>query len=299
MMPAKSAEQGLGRHQLGTLENEPVEVVGETLAEPQFVRDVGLLVVERLDPLGAQPLHVPGMEELVRHRAEDAPALRRVPERAAPGDDRAVAVLHAVTVHPGQVVGQERVGAGIELRQLAEDLHRFADGLLDVADVGVGVAVRSVMVQRHPNRLRSVHAIVDGDAAEREVAELGRAVHQVVDVGRGEDQRVAGREELGGDAPLPSRRLHERHARRPRELPAHEHHRRRHVHVRVRGVDAQVGAVGSIAEHLVGDHHRAVVSGHVPLVQVRPLGLQLASGAVGDAHLEHVLGELVQRVAAG
>ena len=102
------------------------------------------------------------------------------------------------------------------------------------------------------------------------VADLGRAVHQVVQVGRGEDQRVVGREELRGDVPRLAGRRHELHPGGARSRAPRPHQRRRHVQVAVRGVDAEVGAVDAIAEHAVADHHRAVVAGHVPLVQVGP-----------------------------
>ena len=54
------------------------------------------------------------------------------------------------------------------------------------------------------------------ERAQRVRAELRRAVHQVVEVGRGERQRIGGRIELRGDAPLPARRLLETDARRAR-----------------------------------------------------------------------------------
>ena len=79
-----------------------------------------------------------------------------------------------------------------------------------------------------------------------------------------------GRKQLRRHLPRAARRLHQRDARRAGHLPAHEHHRRRHVHVGVRRVDAEIGAVGAIAEHLVGDDDGAAVPGDVPLVQVGP-----------------------------
>jgi hypothetical protein len=190
------------------------------------------------------------MEELVRDRAQDPIALRGIAERAPAGDHGAVAVLHAVTVRPRQIVREERVRARVELRELAENLRGLADDLLHVLDVRIRVPVRPVVVQRRSNRLRPVHPIVDGDAAERELAELRGAVHQVVDVGGREDERIVGREELRRDAPRAPRWPHKRHAGGARELAADEHHRRRHVHVRVRGVHAQVGAVRAVAEAL-------------------------------------------------
>ena len=62
----------------------------------------------------------------------------------------------------------------------------------------------------------------------------------------------------------------ERDADRPRFEAARPHQRRRHVHVRVGRVDAEIGAVHAVAEHLVDHADGAVVPGDVPLIGVRP-----------------------------
>ncbi len=227
--------------------------------------------------------------------------LLRIAQRAGAGQRRAVAMLHAVAVRPRQVDAQERVGVGFEIRQLAEDGNRFADDALDVLGERVGLRLGAVMRQGNPEgRRRSIALlpIVDRELAQHEVAEVGRAVHQVVDVRRGEDQRIGRRKQLRGDAPLLARRLHERHARGTLEPAARKHHRGGNVDVRVHVVDAEVGAVGAIAEHFVGEDDGAVVAGDVPLMRIGTRRGDRLALAVGDRHVEHVLGKLVKRVAA-
>ena len=61
-------------------------------------------------------------------------------------------MLHAVAARPRQVVGQERVGVVLVLRELAEDGHRLADDALDVLGKRIGVGVGAVVVQRNAER---------------------------------------------------------------------------------------------------------------------------------------------------
>ena len=222
------------------------------------------------------------------------PGLRSAPERR---QHRAVAVLHAVAAGPRQVVGEERVGAAVEARQLAEDRDRLADDLLDVPGEGLGVDPAAVVVQGDAQGLRAL-ALLHREAVQREGPHFGGAVHQVVQVGGGEDQRVVGGEELRRHLPGLARRRHELDAGGARLQPLGPHQRRRHVQVAVGGIDGQVGAVDAIAEDAVADHHRAVVAGHVPLVQAGPHRGERLALAVGDPDVEDVLGKFVQGVAA-
>ena len=211
-------------------------------------------------------------------------------------------MLHAVAVRPRQIDAQERIGVGLEIRQLAEHRNRFADDALDVLGERIGFRFGAVVRQRDAEGRRRSAAllpIVDRELTQHEVAEVGRAVHQVVDVRRGEDQRIGGRKQLRGDAPFLSWRLHERHARRPLEPAAREHQRGGNVDVRVHVVDAEIGAVGAIAEDLVGDDDGAVVAGDVPLMRIGTRRGDRLALAVGDRHVEDVLRELVERVTAG
>ena len=56
-------------------------------------------------------------------------------------------MLHAVAVRPRQIDAQERIGVGLEIRQLAEDRNRFADDALDVLGEGVGLGLGAVVRQ--------------------------------------------------------------------------------------------------------------------------------------------------------
>ena len=73
------------------------------------------------------------------------------------------------------------------------------------------------------------------------------------------------------------------HARRPLEPAAREHQRRRNVDVRVHGVDAEIRAVGAIAEDLVGDDDGAVVGGDVPLMRIGRVGGERLALAVRES----------------
>ena len=235
----------------------------------------------------------------MRHRTQNRLPLRRLPQGAAVRHDSAVAVLHAVAIRPGQVVGQEGVGAAVELRQLAEDAHLLAHDLLDVAGVLVGLNISAVVMQRDANRLRAMHPIVDGEGAPDKAAELDGTVHQVVQVRGRERQGIVGGKQLRGHLPGAPRGTLEPHARRAHERPAHEHEGRRCIDVRVARIDAEVRAVRAIAKHLVAHDHCAVVAGDIPLVQAGTARRQQAALAIGHLHVEHVLRELVERIAAG
>ena len=78
---------------------------------------------------------------------------RTLPLIDALGNDRAVAVLHAVAAAPRHVVAKERVGAAVELRQLAEDGRMLADDPLGPRDVLVDVGVGRIVVDGRDDRL--------------------------------------------------------------------------------------------------------------------------------------------------
>ena len=60
-------------------------------------------------------------------------------------------MLHAVAAAPRHVVAEERVGAGLELRELAEDAAFLADDLLDARAVLVDVGVGRVVMDCGPD----------------------------------------------------------------------------------------------------------------------------------------------------
>ena len=68
--------------------------------------------------------------------------------------------------------------------------------------------------------------------------------------------------------------------------------------MRLGRVDAGIGAVDAIGEHAIADADRAAMVLDPPDVQARPRRRQRPAGAVGNLHIEDVLRELVQRVAA-
>ena len=236
------------------------------------------------------------MKELVRHGAEHA---ARVPlDRGAFGDDRTVAMFHAVAAAPRDVVAEERIRPAVEFRELAEHRALLAHDLLRAGGVLVDVRLGRVVMDRRADGELPAVGIADGERPERLVAELGRAVHQVLEVRRREGPRIVGREQLRRGLPVGALGRHELHADGAPLEAARPHQGRRHVHVRVRGVDAEIGAVDVVAEHLVGDAHARRMLRHVPLVRVRPDDPELAAALVEGVHVEDVLGELVQRVAA-
>ena len=151
---------------------------------------------------------------------------------------------------------------------------------------------------RRDTEHRRAVLIGHGERAQRELAELGRAVHQVLEIGRGERIRRPG-PACSCVATLQRRsgRPLEAHRHRSTLHPARPHQRRRHVDVRMRAVDREVGAVDAVAEDAVLHPHGARVAGDVPLVRVGPRDGERLPRFVGDPHVEDVLRELVDRVA--
>ena len=163
--------------QAGARRDQRRVIAGEPLGEPQLTRDVGVLEVERLERRRPNPLHVPGVEELVGDGVEQVGAVGS--NRRRRRQHRAVAVLHAVAVGPRQVIGKEGVGVAVEGRELAEDVAGLADDLLHVAREGVQLAAVALVVHGHAE-LRLPRAVRDHERAQVEGAELRRAVHQVL-----------------------------------------------------------------------------------------------------------------------
>ena len=281
--------------QAGAQHHERTVVAGEALRQPQLTRHVGVFEIERLERPRADALDVPRMKELMGDGVEQAEAVRA--DGALARDDRAVAVLHSVAVRPRGVVGDERVSVAVERRELAIDAAGFSDNPLDVASEGVELRLGSRVVdgQAHNRRSRRVGKC---ERPQTERADLCRTVHEVLQVWRGVGKRIGTREELGPDLPARPWRRCEAHRRGPQLETAGPHQSCRHVDVRVGAVDTEVGAVDPIAENPVGDAHRPMVLCHVPLMRVRPRHRQRRACGVGHTDVEHVLGELVQRVAS-
>ena len=131
-------------------------IAGESLGEPQLARHVRLREVERLERRRPDAFHVPRMEELVRRGAGHA--RHAVGQRRGGGADGAVAVFHPVAVGPRQVVHQERVRAGIEGRQIAEDGGLLAHDLLHHRRVRIELRVGPEVVHGEPDACRRAAA---------------------------------------------------------------------------------------------------------------------------------------------
>ena len=206
-------------------------------------------------------------------------------------------MLHAVAADPRQEVGDESVSLSFEGGIGAEDVARLANDLLDIAPEGSELGGRAVVVHGDTER-RIRGALPERERLQGELPHLARAVHQIGEIRCRIRHLVRPRKQLRRHAPgRTGRTLEVDGGGSVLEAPRPEQ-RRRHVDMRVSRVDAEIGAVHSIAEHAIGHAHRAVVSGDVPAVGVRLGDRQRLAGAIGGPHIEHVLRELVQRVAS-
>ena len=144
--------------------------------------------------------------------------------------------------------------------------------------------------------------IADGKLSHRHRPELDRAVHQVLEVRRGERERARARMELCGHGPCAAgrarRRLERQRGRRIVES-AGPHDRGGHVHVDVRDVDRQVGAVDVIAVDLVAHGDAVGVRAHRPPRRIGSRDSQIVALGVHGLHVVHVLREVVNRIAPG
>ena len=166
-------------------------------------------------------------------------------------------------------------------------------------------ATNAVELRRRPGVMRgeAERVAVDRELANRHRAELGRAVHQVLKIGRGELERRGPRVQLRRDAParlaVAAAGRFERDGRGTIVEPARPHDRRRHVDVRVRRVDREVGAVDAVAEHFVAHgHRRPPCCGTVHPYGSGRVTASSRPSAPTALDVVHVLREIVQRIAA-
>ena len=136
------------------------------------------------------------------------------------------------------------------------------------------------------------------ELADHQIGQLREAVHEVLEIRRGEGPRIVRRKQLGRDFPVRSLRRCEADLHRPRFLALHPHERRRHVHARVCCIDAHVRAVGRVAEDFVDDTNGAVVTGDAPDVDVGTICRELRALAVKHLGGKNVLRKFVHGVAA-
>ena len=218
---------------------------------------------QRLRALGTvahEFFHCWNVEELVRHRVQDANPLLRIGERPARRHHRAVPVLHAVAVRPRQVAREERVGARARSagtrRRRRPPAGRSCGRRRRRRRLRTrrpGCAGRSGMVRPPSVNVRMVNVPNSAGLSIRycrlpAVNTRGSAVGM----------------ELRRHLPVGAGR-HELHPHRPHLQPARPHERRRHVDVRVRRVDGQIRPVHAVAVQPIPHAHRAVVTRHAPL----------------------------------
>ncbi len=132
-----------------------------------------------------------------------------------------------------------------------------------------------------------------------EITQLGRAVHQVVKIGCGEDKRMIGLKKLRRHPPAQRRRRLELDADRALLQARHPHQRGRHIDMRMARIDSQVRPVDTVSENSVPHAQSPIVTRHYPLVRRRPLHRERAADPVEHLDGKHVLGEFVPGVAAG
>ena len=263
-------------------------VLCEPFGQPQLPGNIRALEIEWLEPLRPDAFDVPAVEELVRHGVEDPLPVGR--NRAGARDHRAVAMLHAVAVGVRQVVGEKGVVPGLVLRILAVNGALLLDDLLHVFHEAVQLGVGARVMQGKAKPAPAHAELAQGDRTE-----LDRAVHEVLQVWRGQDAAVV---QLRRDLPLRTGWLFQQHADRPVFETAGPHERGGHVDVRVGCVDREIRAVDAVAEHLVPQRDVAAVPAHGPPIRIRPRRLQLAPVGGEGVHVVDVLREIMERVAA-
>ena len=283
--------------ELRALQDERTVILREPFGEPELARQIGAIEIERLESLRPNPLDVPAVEELVCDGVEQPRPRAR--DRRRRSDHRAVAMLHAVAAGIREVVRKKCVVARLVARVLAVDRPLLANDLLDVLDVAVELGIGAGVMEREAEGARA-----DGELPHRDRTEFRGAVHQVLQVRRGELDAIGARRgaagvQLRGDLPVHAGGLFERKRDRTIVEAARPHERRRHVDVRVRLVDGEVRAVDAIAEHFVLHRHRGAMVRHAPAVRVGSHRRQLAPAVVSDVHVVDVFREIVERVAPG
>ena len=265
-------------------------IAGEPLGQPQRRRGIGTGEVERLEFGRADALDVPAMEEFMRQRAELV--VLRSGQRSLVGDDRRVAMLHPVAGDRRAVIGDEGIAAEIIGRGRAEDADLLAHHPLRLLGIAVHVGGAAVMMQRKAIGLAALLPFAD-----HMVRQLGRAVHEILQVRRPIGVRRIAFGQLRRDLPFRVGAL-EADADRLRIVTARPQEGRRHVQVRMAGVDLRIGAVAMIGEQRVGDDDRAVMPRDAPAIGIAARQLQRPSGAVGGGDVIDVLGEFVDRIAS-
>ena len=213
------------------------------------------------------PLDVPVVEELVRHRVEQARAVGL--NARGRRHHRAVPVLHAVAV-----------------RRTAGSRRETCSGPARTPGTRRKSRPPRARRARRPARSDRARRRCRCDGRRRETC--GRPTEnwriasgpnstglsiRYCRFGAVNSSGARARMQLRRDGPGAAghaRRRFERQRRRRIVEPARPHDRRGHVHVDVRRVDREIRAVDEIAEDLVPDRHRAAVRGHGPSGWIGP-----------------------------
>src|SRR5688572_6145251 len=144
---------------------------------------------------------------------------------------------------------------------------------------------------------RDAKLAIDGERPQRERAQLGWAVDEVVKIRGSKGPRIRGGMQLRRDFPL--RGSVERDSRLTSLQPSCPHQRRRNVQVCMRGVDRQMRSVEKITEHLIADANRTAMRRHTPLRRIRLLDTKRHAGAIIYLHVVHVSRKFMNSVTSG
>ena len=250
------------------LENERFVIAGKPLGEPEPPDTFASSRLNGSSDFWPDALDVPGVKNCAPPHWRRRAALWHA--RRTEVSDGAVS-CDAPSRHEAHT---EIVGANVcppsyarEARQTPPTLReRFSD----VGRQGVGLAVGAVVVQRKSKCLHvaRARALLNLERAKNKIADFGRAVHQIGEIGRGKGLRIACGMKLSGDFPVSARRQIEGDADGPILEASRPDQRRWNIHVSVRGVDGKQRPVDLIAKR--GYRTRTVpFGGHIPLAGVR------------------------------
>ncbi len=231
------------------------------------------------------------MKELVGDGADVA---RRIGAQVCgAGNDGGVAMLHAVEIRPGKVIDEKGIGTGVVFREGAENAFLFEDdGLAHHGESG-GFSVGAEVVKGDAKG-----GVFDLPLGFGVRAQLDRTIHELFEI-RGGPPAIGLLGEFAGDAPIGAggdfemqrgRGVFE--SRRPNE-------RGGQIEMSMSGIDGGIGTIDAIAIQGIFDDHGGVLAGDGPAVRIRLLDGERMTRFVEGAYVINVLGELVQRIAAG
>ena len=206
-------------------------------------------------------------------------------------------MLHAVTADLRHIVRDEGVDAEIIGGRTVEQLEMLGDDAFRLFGKAIDIGGRVLAVDRQADRI-GLAVRLQRPCPQREVGKFGRAVHQILEVGRPERARTSrDRRQLGHDLPALIARV-EDDADRTIVIAARPHHRGGHVEVRMGRIDLRIGAVATIAVQRVADGHGAAMLGHGPAIGIGAHDRERLARGVGGGDRIDVLRKFVERVAS-